>query len=268
MIYVLSGGAGLNLKVVGGTSAPSSPKENTIWVNTATAINGYAFSATAPTSPVAGMVWFSVGADSTAPMNIDKKNTVMLYPVACKQYVGGAWVRKIAQTYLNGAWADWMLVIWDNGDNETATGGWTSQYFNSSGSADYSSGNVSVLNGTVTLTTNNSGSIGGQSYTTIDAIDITPYKTMKIYITDGVDNGYGYTSTAFFGVTTARTGTAQWTEKKAGTSIVPSTAKAQTFVTVDVTNVNEPCYILAAIEKGGGAVATYCSISFNKIELY
>ena len=44
-----SAGNDLNFKVVGGTSAPSNPKENTIWVNTSTAITSWDFSATEPT---------------------------------------------------------------------------------------------------------------------------------------------------------------------------------------------------------------------------
>ena len=44
----VGGGASLNFKVVGGTSAPSNPKENTIWVNTSTAITIWDFSATEP----------------------------------------------------------------------------------------------------------------------------------------------------------------------------------------------------------------------------
>lgn len=38
----------LNFKVVGGTSAPSNPKENTIWVNTSTAIHAWDFAAEQP----------------------------------------------------------------------------------------------------------------------------------------------------------------------------------------------------------------------------
>ena len=48
MIYVLGGGENLNFKVVGGTTEPSNPKENTIWVNTDTAITSWDFSATEP----------------------------------------------------------------------------------------------------------------------------------------------------------------------------------------------------------------------------
>lgn len=126
MIIVLSGGGSLNIKVVGGTTQPTG-SENTVWVNTSTAINGYAFSNTEPTSPASGMVWFSTGIDSTAPMNIDKKNTVMLYPVACKQYVSGAWVEKTAKTYKDGAWVEWWDgTLFNDGNEYTAiTGGFS-----------------------------------------------------------------------------------------------------------------------------------------------
>ena len=43
-----AGGIPLNFKVVGGTSAPSNPKQNTIWVNTGNEITAWAFSADEP----------------------------------------------------------------------------------------------------------------------------------------------------------------------------------------------------------------------------
>lgn len=39
------GGAGLNFKIVGGAARPQNPKENTIWINTDTAIGEYVFRA-------------------------------------------------------------------------------------------------------------------------------------------------------------------------------------------------------------------------------
>lgn len=52
MIFNMSGGGGgdakLNFEVVGGTSAPASPKENTIWVNTSTTITSWVFSSNNP----------------------------------------------------------------------------------------------------------------------------------------------------------------------------------------------------------------------------
>lgn len=48
MIYVMGGGDNLNFEVVGGTTQPSNPKENTIWVNTSTDISSWSFSPTYP----------------------------------------------------------------------------------------------------------------------------------------------------------------------------------------------------------------------------
>lgn len=128
MILNMSGGGpGLNFDIVGGTSAPSSPKSNTIWVNTSTAITGYMFSATQPSSPINGVVWISVGTYSSASFNALKKEYLMVYPLSAKQYVSGAWVDKTAKIYQNGKWVDW----WDgelyyNGNQYTSvTGGFT-----------------------------------------------------------------------------------------------------------------------------------------------
>lgn len=105
------GGASLNYKVIGGTSQPTSASENTIWVNTSTAITSYVFSAEQPSSPSAGMVWFNIGTSCAAPINVLKKNGLWVYPTACQQYISGAWVAKEAKTYQNGAWVDWSVLI-------------------------------------------------------------------------------------------------------------------------------------------------------------
>lgn len=119
-------GGGLNFKVVGGTSTPASPKENTIWVNTDAEISSWAFSATEPETPAAGMVWITTGKSSTAPFNALKKNNITVYPISAKQYVSGAWADKTAKIYQNGAWADWWNgELYENGNQFTSvTGGW------------------------------------------------------------------------------------------------------------------------------------------------
>lgn len=117
------GSAALNFKVVGGTTAPSTPSENTIWVNTSTPISDWAFSATSPSSPTSGMVWFRIGASSTAPFSALKRKTIMIYPVAAKQYVNGAWVDVTAKSYQNGAWVSWMLVLYEPGNVHAETTG-------------------------------------------------------------------------------------------------------------------------------------------------
>lgn len=131
------GGAGLNFKVVGGTTTPGSPTENTIWVNTDVAIPSWAFSATEPGSPVAGMVWFFTGTSSTAEFNALKKNDIQVYPSRANQYLGGRWVCVDAYIYKGEDWVQFsqkMLRLYNNGDECTATtGGWTTDGFSYGG---------------------------------------------------------------------------------------------------------------------------------------
>lgn len=111
MIYVLGGGgASLNFSIVGGTTQPTG-KENLIWVDTSTAITSWEFSATEPTSPVAGMVWFRTGTSASAPINAVKKNGIWIYPTGVSQYISGEWVSKIAQTYQSGQWISWTKYL-------------------------------------------------------------------------------------------------------------------------------------------------------------
>ena len=110
------GSGGLNFQVIGGTTAPSNPKENMIWVNTSTKITSYIFSATQPTGS-AGMVWISTGTSSTVEFNALKKNGIQVYPLSVKQYTGGAWVEREAKSYQNGNWTEWATGVFiKNGD--------------------------------------------------------------------------------------------------------------------------------------------------------
>ncbi|MBQ4651899.1 MAG: hypothetical protein IJB78_04205 [Oscillospiraceae bacterium] len=172
MIHNMTGGgAGLKLKVVGGTAAPANPRENTVWVDTDTEIEGWAFSSAQPESPKEGMLWFKTGTTSSAAMNIDKKNSVMLYPTKCRQYVGGAWTSKIAKTYLNGTWADWWKDLYASGElgYELATGFTT---LTSTTTVQETSAYIKYYNVTST------GNVGGIS--SEDLVDVTGYSTLKI----------------------------------------------------------------------------------------
>lgn len=117
----------LSFSVVGGTTRPSSPANNTVWVNTSTAISSWVFSVTTPSSPAEGMVWFLTGTASNVAFNALNKDNIMVYPISTKQYVGGAWVNKIVASYKNGAWVSWWDgYLYKNGDEyKYITGGWS-----------------------------------------------------------------------------------------------------------------------------------------------
>ena len=127
MIFNMTGGgsASLNFKVTGGEEAPANPPDNTIWINTSDKITGWVFSATEPEEPTEGLVWITTGSASTSAFNALKKNSIMVYPLSAKQYIGGTWVDKTAKSWQDGEWRDWMVYLFRDGDEyESLTGGW------------------------------------------------------------------------------------------------------------------------------------------------
>ena len=106
------GGGGLNFQVVGGTTAPSNPKENTIWINTTEKITSWIFSATEPQNPIPGMVWIRTGVSSPAEFNALKKNGIQVYPISAKQYVSGAWVNVTVKIYQDAV-MNAKTILWN-----------------------------------------------------------------------------------------------------------------------------------------------------------
>ena len=103
------GDGGLNFAIVGGTTQPENPQENTIWVNTDTDITGWAFSSTEPESPVEGMVWIEIAKSSDVQFNALQKNVLQVYPQRAHQYVGASWIDKTAMIYQGGVFVEWRF---------------------------------------------------------------------------------------------------------------------------------------------------------------
>ena len=118
-------GLELNFEVVGGTTQPSNPTENMIWVNTDIEISSWAFSATEPNDPTNGMVWIGTSDVSGVSFNALKENDIQVYPLFAKQYINGAWVIANIKTYQGGVWVDWKRHLFNNGDQCIGlTNGW------------------------------------------------------------------------------------------------------------------------------------------------
>lgn len=103
-----SGGSLLNFKVVVGTSQPSDPRENTIWVKTAS-MSSWVFSPSTPTKPTEGMVWIVTGTSSLSTLNVLKKNELLVYPIYLEQYTNGAFKDIEGAIYQNGKWYELIL---------------------------------------------------------------------------------------------------------------------------------------------------------------
>jgi len=112
------GGSSINFKVVGGTTEPTNPTENTIWVNTNVTITDWYFSATQPENMTEGEVWFYTGTTSVVAFNSLKKQNIMVYPLSAKQVVSGSLVDVTAKSYQGGAWVDWVQFLVSDGTAE------------------------------------------------------------------------------------------------------------------------------------------------------
>lgn len=104
-------GGALNFKVVGGTTEPTNPKENMIWVNTDTSITGWGigdYQYKPGWSMPEGFVYIDAdtSANSGGDFNALKNNEIWLKPIHAIQRVNGTWMYKDAGLYKSGAWID------------------------------------------------------------------------------------------------------------------------------------------------------------------
>lgn len=116
------GGGGLNLKVVGGTTQPTSPRDNTIWINTTTAITSYVLSHTQPETGTEGLVWLKT-ADTGVEINVGRKNAVLLHLASGMLYTGGKWISVNGFAYVNSVWNQFAkegIMVFDRTQQEYA----------------------------------------------------------------------------------------------------------------------------------------------------
>lgn len=241
-----SGGNPLNFKVVGGTSKPGNPKENTIWINTDTEITSWIFSTTQPAGEE-GMVWFSTGAGSSSEFNALKKNNITVNPMQVKQYIDGAWVKKEGFLYQNGTWIGLL-----NDKTIFANGAFASGF----SAQGHESVSVSVSNNRVGW----SGYTGCVGMDILPAVNLTPYKTLKINMDCMMypnNDGVGYWVS--FGVSKSR----YWAEKGSDMAAkqyheVKSMSRGN--YTVDISSLSGEYYIKFTCYAGGTSYMNVYSI--------
>lgn len=259
------GGAGVNLKIVGGTTQPASAKANTIWVNTDAAITGWALSATEPDEPSEGLLWIKAGASSPSAMNVLKKNVLMIYPTATAQYVSGAWVDRAAKTYDGTAWVDWYIFLYTNGDECTdLTGGWAQ-----GGQMDTSVGfnnNASLSKGAASMTVS-AAAVGGYLLSTANLIDLTSFSKLYMVVSDETglaEDGRG--PGAWLTVRSLKSGS--WNPTGSLSTLPPGTVASKSFnapgiVELDISYLTGSYYVGFAL---AGYVAKTVTISAFYLE--
>lgn len=239
-------GAGLNFKVVGGTTEPVSPSENTIWVDTDVDISEWILSASEPDAPREGSLWLILGTSSRVAFNALKKNTLMVYPLAAKQYVDGAWVGVTARSMINGEWVEWIAdtYLFVNGDTcDGITGGWTGIQ-----------GGV-VQDDVLYLGCN--GLAVGHVWTN-QAVDVSGYSQLKITISETND-------TVTAGLLVDAPTSDNYGNDNEGNALALASTTGNTLI-CDVSALSGKYYVWITRASGGGAAETH-SAAIATVEL-
>ena len=184
----VGGAGGLNFQVIGSTTAPNNPKENTIWIETDTEISSWVLSPVQPEA-VEGLAWISIGGASEYAFNALKKNALMVYPVSVMHYNGTEWKNVDAYIYQKGAWVKFSLA-WDGyyfkdgNQYENITGGWSSEGYKY---YDYSMKSATVGD---TLSTRSSGNYTASMIGTYTSVDLTNVDAITVAVDNVLDSSF------------------------------------------------------------------------------
>lgn len=249
------GSGGLNFKIVGGTSTPSSPKENTIWVKTEK-IGAWYFSATQPEGMQEWDVWFPTGIESDVEFNALKKNGLHVYPTSAKQYVNSALVDLEAKSYLNGAWVEWWDGYYYRAGNEyeNITGGWVIKE---------KKGTKNGTLGTLTkqedgLVINLTGKSCGACLRTEEKVDLTDIK--KISIAWFFDSG-SISGGSFFVTDSISVGEWDWNNKAVTSGDVLNLSSAD----IDVSALQGEFYVCLSVDYAHGNVPATTKLRVTEV---
>lgn len=165
----------LNFDVVGNPK-PTNPKENTIWVNTDVPISSWAIGDFPNPwwSMSEGWVYIHAATSDAGRLDFNalKKNEIWIQPFYAKQYVNGAWVDKPLQIYQGGKWLSIAVDLTMNLD----VSNWkTLPNANANHSAINSNGNL-VLSASIGYSS--VWNKAGRYYA--EMIDLTNYKTLVV----------------------------------------------------------------------------------------
>lgn len=177
----------LNFNVVAYTTEEellfAEPEENTVGVVTDIPINGWHVGYAPPTNPAEGIIYISTGATSSNPINLDKENTIYLYPIAISQYYEGEWINRLGYTYMKESWHSICNILLDaNGFDTSLTGTW--RFVTNTGSTG--SGSASIGTNSVTISGSSSSSDVSARYMVVthdNPIDVTGYKYLEVDVT-------------------------------------------------------------------------------------
>lgn len=242
----------LNFDVVGGTTPPSNPIENTIWVNTDMEITGWGFDTEPAEYLTTGGVWIKTSTNGNVEFNALKKNGICIYPQSCMQWDGTKYVSKDVKVYKNGEWLALKIWFLQGGEQYTdATGGWA---VIDTPSGAHQTATIDS-NGITFSTTEHTY----REIATVLPVDFTNINTLYFSVPRISLSGGDYRRFSM-GINSTRThklvnnyDPEGWLVEKFIQNPQPAT---NLLYSLDTSSVNTECYILAVTGCGGGTTLT------------
>ena len=181
----VGGGGALKLKIVGGTTQPSNPKENTLWIKTSDSIgNVYIHQKNIgfPTTPTVGDVIIYSGANAYAdPIVILEKPNITIEPQFCFQYANSGWIGRESAYFSNSTWHQLSYLVVYTDEILAPVSGWEA-YATKMSSATATAGLPTISqNGNAVDVKAASGRRGTAAY--LAKIDFSKYASMQLKCT-------------------------------------------------------------------------------------
>ena len=101
------------ITIIGGTSQPSNPINNTIWINTSSNITSWVIDTDEPSSPSEGMVWIMHWKSTDKILTVNRALNINIG--GAKQYISGAWVIVGGAVYINNTWINLRTYLYHEG---------------------------------------------------------------------------------------------------------------------------------------------------------
>ena len=230
-----TGGAGLNLRVVGNNTQPENPTENMIWFNTDTRIPHWYFQNDAPESPELGDVYVTVTTTATNVLQLLRNNGLKLYFGTPRQWDGAAWNIIGGKIYYNGSWHNLQTFVYDGtiGDAENNFNHSVGGYPWSASAGGVISASISTASDSFTCSASGAAAGNGlcRSKSTIDFSGVSSVKIT--YTASGNGNLYASVFTSDSGGSVSG--------EKANAAM--STSSSKKTVTIDTSNVTGSYYL-------------------------
>lgn len=231
-----TGGAGLNLRVVGTNTQPPKPTENMIWFNTDTRIPHWYFQNDEPSDPELGDVYVTVTTTATNVLQLLRNNGLKLYFGTARQWDGAAWNIIGGKIYYNGSWHNLQTFVYDGtiGDAEMNFNHNVGGYPWIANAGGVISASITPANDSFSFYAGGAAA-GDGSCRAPNTIDFTDVSSVKITYSGSGGSATGVTATVAQSISGGVSG------EKASVSL-PSSSTKKT-VTIDTSNVTGSYYL-------------------------